>query len=566
MAKFPKIRLPTLSFNLIPGIVEQSKLTPSFPEERLNRSERLSAYRRMRSAVDPEYKANLKEYFQRPEVQAKRKPYFANRYQKTLMKETVSEYQHLLGLDNPTVRQIRRLEALADYLGRDIEEWRNERMREEHADLMQGKFMPLPRTGSFGAAIRRRAKMITAKMVTPSREEIEQGKRNEARFYGPGGKLDLAAIKAEQKKLRTDKIGMYEDRNVEERDHDKAERAVLRPMEFNYRPATSQLTFRSGKTLEPILLRNQGEVAESIELEHDIRKTPFILGTRDYDIDVKPKEKKTYVPLGFMIRSAESPNKINRMELIYPNRALKQEIIYDLLKKRGPIEAQPIGTERKWWEGMGAERTEEPSAILMAMPHTDTTTYHESSERIPMRITRAGFEAAHLKNWTYGPYGGLHPEHLPAREKVPVEKVPKEYGWRAVDTSRIGYGAKHLIYSKEGMGSYQGTRLGKLSPGGSMITSKPKEIRRRYEEKMHSYVSPEEDIGATELESFHEHEYPEEEIIPLARPVAPDDRPPDLSDEDMRQYLADSHAETPELAEAANEEISTQIAKKEDRK
>ena len=650
------------SFDPLPNIIEQSKLTPSFPVENQSRSERIAAYRRMRLATDPEYVAKTlaykRKYYSRPENQAKRKEhsrkYEAGRREDSSLfspipgiveqskltpsfpveqlsnferqraysfrpevkarrglKETITEYQYLLGLNNPTVRQIRRLEALADYLGRDIEEARNERMREEHAELLRGK---------------------------------QQIRKN--RF----GRLSGAMAKAERKKLRTDKIATS---GLSEEERAKLDYAKLRPMDFNYRPVTSQLTFRSGKTLEPILLRNQGNAAEAIELEHT-GQTKSILGTRDYDIDVDTAKKKSYVPLGFMIHSATSPNKISYMEvaLKYPNRALKQEVVYDLLKKRGTIEVQPYGLERPWWEKIGAERTEQPSAILLAMPHTSATDTSEASERIPLKLTRSAFEAVHISPEVTGPFGSLNPERLPTRDKVPVSLVPKEYGWRHVDVKRVSYGAPHLIHSKEGMGSYQGTRLGKMNPGGSMMTSKPRDATRRYEEMIRTYINPEEDAVTLNTEKripgmqplspggllggpvywggdslkAHMNEIEDREERRLYKRVAPrpegrleegqsnlaaierkqeirrmleenpdyalgeetetgiiptedewdetyselkEDKGQALTQEEMRPYLAYGHAKTPELAEAEEKEIeefATQIAKKEDKK
>jgi len=43
------------------------------------------------------------------------------------IRKIIAEYHFLLGLDEPNQRQIIRLETLAEYLGRDIEEWRTVR-------------------------------------------------------------------------------------------------------------------------------------------------------------------------------------------------------------------------------------------------------------------------------------------------------------------------------------------------------------------------------------------------------------------------------------------------------
>jgi len=68
-------------------------------------------------------KAYTKAYYQRPEVRAYRKD-------KTQKKQMVREYQALMLLKKPSRLAMLRLEALAELLGRDLEEWRTENQKE----------------------------------------------------------------------------------------------------------------------------------------------------------------------------------------------------------------------------------------------------------------------------------------------------------------------------------------------------------------------------------------------------------------------------------------------------
>ena len=111
----------------------------------------------------PEYKAKQREYqrkpenrekkreynrkyYQKPEVKARwrkymreyhQKPeYKARRREQAELKKTITEYHTLLEKKKPSRTEILRLEALADILGRDIEEWRTERMRKDYHERM----------------------------------------------------------------------------------------------------------------------------------------------------------------------------------------------------------------------------------------------------------------------------------------------------------------------------------------------------------------------------------------------------------------------------------------------
>jgi len=81
----------------------------------------------------PEVKARMREYRQKPEVKARKQ-------NKDSMKAIIKEYHLLLGLEKHTVRQMRKLEALADVLGRDIDEWRSQQQKDEHTALLDGEW------------------------------------------------------------------------------------------------------------------------------------------------------------------------------------------------------------------------------------------------------------------------------------------------------------------------------------------------------------------------------------------------------------------------------------------
>jgi len=94
----------------------------------------------------PEVKARQREYnrkyYQKPEVREKKKEYLRKYNQKPenrekhKLKKTITEYHTLLKKKKPSRTEILRLEALADILGRDIEEWRTERMRKDYHERM----------------------------------------------------------------------------------------------------------------------------------------------------------------------------------------------------------------------------------------------------------------------------------------------------------------------------------------------------------------------------------------------------------------------------------------------
>jgi len=83
----------------------------------------------------PERKAHMKAYHQRPEAKAYMKAYHqrpevkAHKNAKIQTKKIVREYQALMLLKNPSRLAMLRLEALAEILGRDLEEWRTEEQK-----------------------------------------------------------------------------------------------------------------------------------------------------------------------------------------------------------------------------------------------------------------------------------------------------------------------------------------------------------------------------------------------------------------------------------------------------
>lgn len=83
-------------------------------------------------------KAKKREYRQRPEVKERRREYqnTAGKDKRNALKIT-REYQFLLGLKKRSQRQQIRLLALAEYLGRDYEEWRTEDERKNDIGLKE---------------------------------------------------------------------------------------------------------------------------------------------------------------------------------------------------------------------------------------------------------------------------------------------------------------------------------------------------------------------------------------------------------------------------------------------
>ena len=94
----------------------------------------------------PEVKAQQKAYNQRPERKARVAELY--RFSRPVkvpkgLREIQREYQQLLcryGEKNGDIprRDILRLEALSDYLGRDLEEWRLGKDKEAHAKRLEG--------------------------------------------------------------------------------------------------------------------------------------------------------------------------------------------------------------------------------------------------------------------------------------------------------------------------------------------------------------------------------------------------------------------------------------------
>ncbi len=92
------------------------------------KSDKFKAYLRAYQKSD-KYKAYLRAY-------RKSDKFKARRNERVGLKRVITEYHFLLSLKEPSVRQMRRLEALAEYFGRDIDEWRNEKQREEYNQIL----------------------------------------------------------------------------------------------------------------------------------------------------------------------------------------------------------------------------------------------------------------------------------------------------------------------------------------------------------------------------------------------------------------------------------------------
>ena len=91
----------------------------------------------------PELKAYQKAYNRRPEVKARHKAYDKSYRDRRDFLAKEREYQKLLCLyydkkGGIPRRQILRLEALSEYLGRDLEEWRVGKDKARHAEMMEG--------------------------------------------------------------------------------------------------------------------------------------------------------------------------------------------------------------------------------------------------------------------------------------------------------------------------------------------------------------------------------------------------------------------------------------------
>jgi hypothetical protein len=87
-----------------------------------------------RPEVKEKTRAYMRAYFQRPEVKEKTREMRAER---DYSRKIIGEYHHLMKRKKLSVRQMRRLEALAEILGRDIDEWRNEAQRKEYQELIE---------------------------------------------------------------------------------------------------------------------------------------------------------------------------------------------------------------------------------------------------------------------------------------------------------------------------------------------------------------------------------------------------------------------------------------------
>jgi hypothetical protein len=99
--------------------------------------EKTRAYKRayyQRPEVKEKTRAYMRAYFQRPEVKEKTREMRAER---DYSRKIIGEYHHLMKRKKLSVRQMRRLEALAEILGRDIDEWRNEAQRKEYQELIE---------------------------------------------------------------------------------------------------------------------------------------------------------------------------------------------------------------------------------------------------------------------------------------------------------------------------------------------------------------------------------------------------------------------------------------------
>ena len=89
------------------------------------------------------HKAYSKEYNRRPEVKVMR----TDNKEK---KDVIREYQWLMCIKNPTKVQILRLEAIAEVLGRDLEEWRTEQQKESYHSNMD-RYSSLEQKNKFSA-------------------------------------------------------------------------------------------------------------------------------------------------------------------------------------------------------------------------------------------------------------------------------------------------------------------------------------------------------------------------------------------------------------------------------
>jgi hypothetical protein len=98
------------------------------------KSDKRKAYLKAYQKSD-KFKAYLKAYQKTDKYKAYRK---TDKFkEKRSFKHLIKEYHYLLGKKEPTVREMRKLEAIADYLGREIDEWRNKKQKAEYQNLIQ---------------------------------------------------------------------------------------------------------------------------------------------------------------------------------------------------------------------------------------------------------------------------------------------------------------------------------------------------------------------------------------------------------------------------------------------
>ena len=252
----------------------------------------------------------------------------------------------------------------------------------------------------------------------------------------------------------------------------------LRHLNISFKEHVDPITLRGGNILQPSLLkRKQGDIAERVNLQYKPRETERILGRSDFPIEVN--KEGSYVPIGLLIHSQKTP-RVSHISVDYPNRGLKSDIIYEVLKRKGEIHLK-LNENFEPWEKMGAEyinpsdrdpvfrRQQRNVGASLGLQ----SAYVESDEvKTPMRLTREGFEAAHIPLEPFGALGtGLYPEKLPAHAKVPVDVVPKEYSW---DYVLHGKSPRYVPHN---------------APGTQH--SPPRQVRRYYDTEIkEGYVAP----------------------------------------------------------------------------
>ena len=258
----------------------------------------------------------------------------------------------------------------------------------------------------------------------------------------------------------------------------------LRVLNFHYEKEIDPIRLKSGGIIQPSLLR--GSVAERIEIDVT-PKTAGILGTYDYPITVgKARHPRTQV--GVLIRDTDSP-KVSHLSSLYPGRGLRQEMIYDLTKRQGSI---LIHTPTpKAYEPMGAEYTN--VADMNAAKVGFSQGYLASrGGKIPMKLTRAGFEASHISKEEPGDEGGLNPREMPSHE-LTAKEVPHEYGWERHVTKELG---QNITYTtKPGLRAHPAKHL-------RFYQSKPEQVTIRPQPTIkEEFIPPSEEEERALLES-----------------------------------------------------------------